>query len=467
MNKILKIAAAILCVAGLTLSFSACGNNEHKPDNPDNGDQTETPIIPIKTEYSVINNGEIDAAVLTGTADKGEGEYMLKNAVLELNKAVILPFVEDAEWKISFKGTLMPNGEGGGQILNSLYDDTNGRVYLGTNGPNNVMFMGVCVGDTYANYCWDVSLSTMRDKHEYEIEYADGQFTLHIDNSSSKKFECVNVNQANRTEADGIKASRELVEKICAVTGQKYVKLTHVGSNTHKCTNELSELKIETSSVKGYKKNYYHPLSDKIIYYLGSSVTRGHGGNTDGTSFAEMTANLTGGTFKKEAISGTNLAITGGRKDSYVERLSKLKLADNLPDVLVVQLSTNDFYNSIPLGAVAEEKNVEVFDKTTLTGAIEYIIAETTALSPETKVVLYTCPLGANWSKYNEYGTYVDGTLKELEQKWTKKLYVLDLYNADYLKVPSYIQGDNLHPQKEGYAQVFTPYFINLLNKIL
>lgn len=466
MKKFMKIFASVMCATGIAFMFTACSDNGDKTPSEEEKNPPET-VVPSYTDYGVISDGKLcPSAISEGTAQDTDGKLVTANAVIELNKHVILPLADGAEWEISINGTLMPDGKGGGQIFNSLAYNTDGRVYLGVNGGNNVMFLGVCVGDTYANYCWDVPISVMKEEHSYAIKFADGNYTLSVDGETPSSFTSVNVNQSNKTSADGGKASSELTSKICAVSGQSAVSMGYIGSLTHPCTNEISNFSVRTTAVKNFDKSGIHPLSGTSIYYLGSSVTRGHGGNTDGTSFAEMTASLTGGTYEKKAISGTNLAVKSGRNDSYAERLSLFNLS-NEPDVLVVQLSTNDFANGIPTGSVTDGKNPADFDKTTLTGAIEYIIATVRESSPYTKVVIYTCPLGESWHKYSQYGEYVNGTLQDLAEKWQDTLFILDLYNAEYVKVPSYIQGDALHPQKEGYAQVFTPAFVNLLLKIL
>ncbi len=456
MKKLLRSAAIALCAAGMLLPLSACGNE----NGGNNGGGQKPPVDnkPAKKQYDLLADGH---DLLSGDADDENG-LTLTDAVLELRKPVVLPFGENCEWQIAFEGVLMPEKSGGGQFLNSLANDTDGRVYFGVNGANNVLFMGVCVGDTYANYCWNVPVDVMSGEHTYKIKY-NGEYILTVDGGEAQSFESVNVNQSNRTAADGAKASEELTRKICAVTGQKFLTMNSVGSFTHPCTNFFKSFKVETTALKGYTQIYEHPLAATSVYYIGSSVTRGHGGNTDGNSFADMTAKLTGGECKKETISGTNLAITDGRSDSYVERLARLNLS-NQPNVLVVQLSTNDFSNNVPLGTVSEQTASSEFDKRTITGALEYILATVKEISPDTITVIYTCPLGKGWGKYAEYGRYVNGTLKELETKWADSLAVLDLYNAEYVKVPCYMQGDELHPQKEGYAQVFTPFFIELLN---
>ena len=108
----------------------------------------------------------------------------------------------------------------------------------------------------------------------------------------------------------------------------------------------------------------------------------------------------------------------------------------------------------------------ETFDKTTVTGAIEYIIAKVHEASPNTKVVLYTCPLTPGWGKYTEYGRYIQTTVAELSVKWGNMMQVLDLYNAQYTKISAYMQGDGLHPTKMGYVQLFVPNFISLLTGV-
>ena len=92
-----------------------------------------------------------------------------------------------------------------------------------------------------------------------------------------------------------------------------------------------------------------------------------------------------------------------------------------------------------------------------LTGAIEYIIAKVHEVSPNTKVVLYTCPLKFDWGKY------IQTTVSELSNKWGNMLRVLDLYNAKYTQISAYMQSDGLHPTKMGYAQLFVPNFISLV----
>lgn len=496
MNKFLRNTAVVLSMATLAVYCSACGSAPTDGKNGENGKDgingesayelylkynpsyegneeqwVDDYMLGNLTEkhYTILSKRNLAANVQTGTVTYGANfgsfdEVKFENAVLALNEPLILPLNKTSEWTIAFKGTYMPNGIGGGQLLTS-YAGSEGRVYLGVNWGKSILFMGVLIDGQYSNYCWDVSQEVLKGDHAYQIDYRDGEYLLSIDGGELLRFSNMNLSQGNNIPvSDSKAASAQLTQSIRAITGQDFVKITNIGADSHKCTCKFTSITAHTSPLYGYRELVSHPLADKNIYYLGSSVTRGHGGDTDGNSFADIIANLTGNSYQKEAISGTTLALKTAGDESYVSRLGLFDFT-NEPDVLVVQLSTNDFSQGIPQGAVSIGTAPGSFDKATITGAIEYIIAKVHEVSPETKIVLYTCPLAENWGKYSEYGAYIRTTVVELAEKWQGTLEVLNLYNADYIKNPAYMQSDGLHPTKAGYAHVFVPNLINLLIK--
>lgn len=189
-------------------------------------------------------------------------------------------------------------------------------------------------------------------------------------------------------------------------------------------------------------------FSERIIYYLGSSITRGDGGDTDGISFADLFAQKYGAKYQKEAVSGTNLAKVKGRNDSYVERLEKLDFTKR-PDVLVVQLSTNDFTNQVSTMQI--------------TNALEEIFYRATC----EKIVVYSCPLAKDWHSYAAYHTYIEETLKPLLRKYEGKVSLLDLFHSDFALREGYLQADGLHPTRKGYECGFLPQMEAHFEKIL
>ena len=415
-------------------------------------------------DYTVISYGRTAAASLQkGTMTAANASLSFTEATLALHNPIVLPFGEGASWHITLKAEL----KAAGQILTSFGDGNDGRFYLATNGTDK-MYVGMSIADKYANYYWTVNPLVFKHMTTFDVYYENGEFLLSVDGDQKRGIEKVNVNHSGDAEViTSAKASAELVNEVHAVNGQEYATLTHIGatSNTHGVDGDFRYLAVHTSSTYGYKQILEHPLANKTIYYLGSSITVGIVG-ADHNSFAHLTTKLTGCAMELEAVSGTWLAKSDKRNDSYVERLDKLDITKQ-PDALVVQLSTNDFQNNVTAGTVGNGTSSSSFDKSTITGAIEYIVAKVHEVSPDTKIIMYACPLQTNFSHYTQYGNYVNTTLKTLASKWEGVLSVLDLYNAEYVKVSTYMQGDGFHPEVAGYAHIFVPRFVNLLMEIL
>ncbi len=178
-------------------------------------------------------------------------------------------------------------------------------------------------------------------------------------------------------------------------------------------------------------------------FFLGSSVT--YGATTGGRSFVEVVGETLGAKVVKEAVSGTTLAKAGA--NSYVERLANFEKSAK-PQALIVQLSTNDATQNLPLGTIAEGKELDGFDTTTTIGAMEYIIA----YARETwgcDVVFYTNPHFGN----NNYLKLVSA-LYELQQKWAFE--IVDFYYCRDMQFVSDaalggMMSDSIHPNTAGY----------------
>ncbi len=193
-----------------------------------------------------------------------------------------------------------------------------------------------------------------------------------------------------------------------------------------------------------------NPLSGKKIIFLGSSVTDGM--QSRGISFVDYIGKRDNIDFIKEAVSGTTLADV--KDNSYVSRMKTIDTTYDA-DMFVVQLSTNDATQGIPLGEISDSKDIDSFDTTTITGSIEYIIAYA-ELTWNVPVVFYT-------------GTYYDDTayaemvtrLHEIAAKWD--IGVIDMYNDQELNDITdeerelYMNDGTVHPTKAGYLEWWTP----------
>ena len=192
------------------------------------------------------------------------------------------------------------------------------------------------------------------------------------------------------------------------------------------------------------------PLEGKRVLFLGSSVTYGSASLCQG--IPEYFAKRFSCDYTKEAVSGTTLVDNG--KDSYVQRLLNNVDREQSYDLVVCQLSTNDASKNKSLGEISSSYDLNDFDTSTITGAIEYIIC----YSKQTwgcNVVFYT------GSRYDspEYDAMVSRLL-DLEEKWNIK--VLDLWSNDTFNNISETERelymyDDIHPTKAGYRDWWCP----------
>lgn len=186
-----------------------------------------------------------------------------------------------------------------------------------------------------------------------------------------------------------------------------------------------------------------------LLYFLGSSVT--YGSATNGHSFVEELAKITGWECVKEAVSGTTLAVRENDGNfSYVARLKKFD-TNRRTSKLIVQLSTNDATQNVPLGRISEDGN---YDIKTVIGAIEYIVAYAKSVW-NCEVVFYTNPYFDN-SNYEK----MIAALYEVQKKCG--IGIVDFYNmqVDTTTLSSYM-SDAIHPNEKGYcwmSEIFIRY---------
>ena len=155
----------------------------------------------------------------------------------------------------------------------------------------------------------------------------------------------------------------------------------------------------------------------------------------------------------KEAVNGTSLTDRNG--SSYSSRLKKLDTNQHF-DAVIVQLSTNDATQKLPLGVVSDSMDPASFDRSTIVGSMEAIIQ----YSMET----FGCPVAFyTGTKYDsaEYEAMVE-VLPELQEKWG--IGVIDLWHNEEMNAVSeedyaFYMNDKIHPTQAGYLLWWTPVF--------
>lgn len=229
-----------------------------------------------------------------------------------------------------------------------------------------------------------------------------------------------------------------------------------------------------------------HPLRDKTVYWLGSSVT--YGSAAQGDSMADFLAAKTGCTVKKDAVSGTTIYDDGGTGDSgarsYTRRLTESTVFDKTEhvDAFICQISTNDATNARldKWGSVSDSDLLDKddFDRGTTLGGVEYIVAYVT----ET----WDCPVyfysGAYFGdegarkntnpKGSNYGKLV-AEVQKVADKWNSwygyEVGIIDMYNDEAFNAAvsdeyyEWCMSDAIHPKRAGYLQWWMPYFENYL----
>ena len=201
------------------------------------------------------------------------------------------------------------------------------------------------------------------------------------------------------------------------------------------------------------------PLRGKTICFLGSSVT--FGAASLGVSMADYIGALDSCTIIKEAVSGTTLAGTDA--STYVSRLLANVDANAKIDIFVSQLSTNDASKELPLGEISPGTDLTDFNRETVIGAMEYIIAYVRN-TWDCDIVFYT------GTKYESetYAAMVNALLA-LRDKWG--IGVIDLWNDAEMNAVSeddyrLYMSDKIHPTQAGYLKWWVPKFQKVLYEL-
>ncbi len=201
-------------------------------------------------------------------------------------------------------------------------------------------------------------------------------------------------------------------------------------------------------------------LTDKDVLFLGSSVTYGAASLQE--AMPEYFGKRFGCNVTKEAVSGTTLVDEG--PDSYISRL--VHNVDKTKDykLVICQLSTNDATKKKPLGKMGESFDMDAFDTSTVTGAIEYIIAYCRQ-NWNCPVMFYT------GSRYDsaDYSLMVD-RLYDISEKWG--IGILDLWSDDGFnditeEERKLYMADPIHPTKAGYLKWWCPEMERQLLKFI
>jgi lysophospholipase L1-like esterase len=201
----------------------------------------------------------------------------------------------------------------------------------------------------------------------------------------------------------------------------------------------------------------------KKVFFLGSSVWYGYA--TGGVSCVEQLARYSHIIPVKEAVSGATIATRANKTNSYWERFNASLDNGNFAnsDVLVIQLSSNDFARGVPKGCVSGSCESSHFDTAATCGALEAIIATAKETNPSVKIAVVTCCIRQDWKWRSPYADFIAHELAAIAEKWGIAL--IDCFN---MKFTPGIHGDYLtdfvHPSDTGYFEIYTKPIGDWLN---
>lgn len=158
------------------------------------------------------------------------------------------------------------------------------------------------------------------------------------------------------------------------------------------------------------------------------------------------------------AYSGSCVAVVSGVADGYsgcnTVRNMRLHTDTNVPDVIVIQIGTNDYVHGVPIGTY-NLSDGEMFDESTFMGAYAKMLWNINDKYPNTKVYCGTIPKFRN-DRDEDYPVSGLDAYNEAIRK------VSDMFGADIVdfsscgitsaNVPNYTVDGRIHPNKDGQA---------------
>ena len=192
------------------------------------------------------------------------------------------------------------------------------------------------------------------------------------------------------------------------------------------------------------------PLKDGKICVLGSSVV--YGASSQQVAVGEFLSKRFDCDLTKEAVSGTTLVDNGEK--SYIQRMLNNIDPNEHFDLFVCQLSTNDATQELPLGEIVDSTDLNDFDTSTVTGAIQYVIC----YARQT----WNCPVVFFTGSRYDSPAYEAMVQRLMELKDLYEVGVVDLWTSDSFNNISDAQrslymDDNIHPTKAGYRDWWGP----------
>ena len=220
-------------------------------------------------------------------------------------------------------------------------------------------------------------------------------------------------------------------------------------------------------------------LAGKKIVYDGDSICESRTGSTanNGGGYAKIIADMVGGTYVNNAVSGALLSSHATRH-SVVDSLSALP-ADG--DLYCFEGGYNDYWQDVPIGTCDSADYTGNVDTSTICGAMEKIFRYCLSVfvgRPVCFIITHKCQNTAHTANGigKTYKDYHDAMVQVCE-KYSIPYY--DAFNKSglngwneaqsnaYLTANTSGSGDGVHPNEQGYKRYYVPQLISLFNSMM
>lgn len=252
---------------------------------------------------------------------------------------------------------------------------------------------------------------------------------------------------------------------------------------TEEDRNEIAEMAAELVEVPAPDTggNATSLLAGKKIVYDGDSICESRTGGTEnnGGGYAKIIADMVGGTYVNNAVSGAALTSTPS-DETYHSVVDSLSALPTDGDLYCFEGGYNDFCRNVPIGTCDDSDYESKIDTSTICGAMERIFRYCLSVligRPACFVISHKC---SNTQSANSTGKsfkdYRDAMIQVCEK------YSIPYYDAftksglngwnesqsnAYLTANANGTGDGCHPNEEGYKRYYVPQLISLFESMM
>ena len=223
--------------------------------------------------------------------------------------------------------------------------------------------------------------------------------------------------------------------------------------------------KEEIKEIAGSQGNH---LENKILFNFGDSIAAGDGNK--GKGYAELFAEKYNMICYDFAVGGATLGETAS--NNITTQVTTALSKGITPNYILIEGGTNDIADSgTPIGSIMSDYKENNADKTTTSGALEYIIATLKRNYPSAKMAF----VSVHRMSSRGYTEQIErqGRCIEICKKWS--IPVIDIFNKGNLNTflpeyhkftnptSSYPNGDKTHPNELGYTTFYLPLIYGTL----